>query len=88
MSVYYTDPADERRKEIRQVLAGTRQGAAFDVSLAKATELLTLFPEAGRPYPDESTRRYALSRAPCSLIYRVAGQDVYILAIVSQRRGE
>lgn len=58
---------------------------AFQVELAQALARLTAEPGLGTPGP-EGTRVLPLHRFPVSLVYRVHGDELCVIAVAAQRR--
>ena len=60
-------------------------GKAFTDEIAWAIEQIILAPSRWRVH-GSGTRRFLLSRFPYSIIYRIVGDDVQIIAIAHHRR--
>ncbi len=58
---------------------------AFGVAFSDAVEMLRQAPEAWPRY-DEKTRRYLMRRFPYSVIYRIAGATLEVVAVAHAKR--
>ncbi len=65
--------------------AGSAQALDFRLAVQRVLSLLAAHPEIGTPAP-RSTRSTPLHRYPYSVIYRVEGDNLRILAIAHQSR--
>lgn len=64
---------------------GLRVAADFEAAIERAAEFLADFPLAS-PLVDDRYRRCQVRRHPYGLIYRMAGDDVVIVAVAHDRR--
>ena len=60
-------------------------GVAFISEFENVLHLITEHPELGTPWRAHS-RRFPLRRFPCSVIYRIDGDQLRVVAIAHQRR--
>jgi toxin ParE1/3/4 len=60
-------------------------GAALAAEVERAAQRIVEFPQLGSPYL-VGTRRVILRRFPFSVVYRVEGEDVVIVALAHHRR--
>jgi toxin ParE1/3/4 len=69
------------RIEIFDYIAGDSVAAAtkVDAAIAAKAEQLTEFPESGRPGRVPGTRELIITGLPYRLIYRVRGDEAFIL---------
>jgi plasmid stabilization system protein ParE len=60
-------------------------GDAFREEVARALELIRMFPLSGQ-LVEGNLRRQLVKRFPYHILYQVAGDSVYVVAVAHQRR--
>lgn len=87
MNLFWTRPAREDRREIYEFIAADSVRAArkMDLIFAEKADILTRFPELGRPGRVPGTREL-LAHRHYFLIYRTRGDAVQILRILHTSR--
>ena len=64
---------------------GVKVAEDFDWAIRRALELLVFMPQLGsRTYP--GVRTWPLKRFPYTLVYRVAGETITVIAVAHQSR--
>jgi plasmid stabilization system protein ParE len=65
--------------------ANAELGFAFIAEFEHAVAVLTVHPALGAPWR-ALTRRFPLRRFPYSVIYRIKGEELHVIALAHQRR--
>ena len=61
-------------------------GGEFFDAVVHATSLIQAQPEIGTLSPDHRTRRVLVERFPCQVVYRLAADEIVIVAIAHLKR--
>jgi addiction module RelE/StbE family toxin len=87
MNLFWTRPARANRREIYEFIAADNLRAAhkMDMIFAERAEILTRFPELGRPGRVSGTREL-LAHRHYFLIYRIHANTVQILRLLHTSR--
>lgn len=88
MIVRYARQAVADFEEARAYIASERPGAAEGTArhIRDAIEGLRQFPERGRPGRVHGTRELVVPRTPFVVPYRIAGQEIQVLAVLHGTR--
>ncbi|HYY72575.1 MAG TPA: type II toxin-antitoxin system RelE/ParE family toxin [Candidatus Bathyarchaeia archaeon] len=88
MRVRWTTPAREQFVSACEYIAADNRGAAAGTAdkIWKSTQLLGRQPMAGRPGRVDGTRELVVVGAPFIVAYRVASNEVEILAVMHAAR--
>jgi addiction module RelE/StbE family toxin len=87
MNLFWTRPARADRHEVFEFIAqdNPRAASKMDQIFAEKAEILTRFPELGRPGRVPGTREF-LAHRHYFLIYRIRGESVQILRLLHTSR--
>jgi len=58
----------------------------FSWAIRQASDMLTITPHLGTPHPSSPSRSWPLKRFPYTLVYRVQGELLTVVAVAHQSR--
>jgi plasmid stabilization system protein ParE len=87
LKVVFSENARRDRREAAAYYEGvsTRTRATFQQSLKAALQYLLTYP-LGAPVRTGNVRAKVLAHFPYTIVYRVVGRTIFVLAIADQRR--
>jgi toxin ParE1/3/4 len=80
------------RKELSAALqwylseGGPGVAERFSWAIRQTTDMLTIAPHLGTPHPSSPSRSWPLKRFPYTLVYRVQGELLTVVAVAHQSR--